>query len=137
MSSSIEALQQRLEQVEAERGAFEDMAKWMSADLSSIGDERDALAAHVDRLHCAAEACVQVHEEGFSPTPDELRELNDTLVARFSQSLARRDAEQQKIGAASFRYELMESVKAPFRPHIQGVFAVWLERQQAEGGGDE
>ncbi|WP_306168799.1 hypothetical protein [Halomonas sp. MMSF_3323] len=133
MSSSIEALQQRLEQVEAERDAFEDMAKWMSADLSSIGDERDALAAHVDRLHCAAEACVQVHEEGFSPTPDELRELNDALDARFSQSLARRDA---RVKAEALRELAKHMESNGYTDEASGVRS-YASSQQAEGGGDE
>lgn len=105
-----------------------------ATSFAQLQEERDALVAHVDRLHRAAEACVQVHEEGFSPTPDELRELNDALDARFSQSLACRDA---RVKAEALHELLMfprmggEPVRAKAVKLRDGY------RQQAEGGGDE
>lgn len=47
-----------------------------------------------------------------------------------TESLKLRDQEQQKVGAASFKYELSASVNIAVRPHIEGVFQVWLGKQE-------
>lgn len=89
-------------------------------ELEDVVRERDALAAHIERLRKAyeeAEFWEDVHDV-FNESPD--------------LSLVERDKEQQKIGAASFRHELMESMRVPMRPHIQGVFSVWLCKEYDE-----
>ncbi|MDT8895441.1 hypothetical protein RSO41_12320 [Halomonas sp. I1] len=52
-ASTIIALIARLREAERGRDAYEDMAHGMSADLTTMGEERDALAAHVERLTSA------------------------------------------------------------------------------------
>lgn len=95
--------------------------------LSEAAARLMALEAHVEALVDWADA--YVGSTGLYQEIESARNADTT-------SLARRDAEQRKVGAASFRLELMESVRMPFRPHIQGVFNVWLRRQAEEANHD-
>ena len=130
MSSSIEALQQRLEQVEAERGA---------------------LAAHVERLtrySKEARLCLD-HARVFISTRQKMHECgrvaHDECLACLTQSLedtpatslARRDA---RVKAEALE-ALANSLNLSFDRNIiskNGILEKAAEyRQQAEGGGDE
>lgn len=91
--------------------------------------ERDALSAHVEWLEGLRRQVIAAIRDDSFELMDPTFFRDDKQPPKPAASLARRDAEQQKIGAASFRQEVMESVKMPFRPHIQGVFDVWLRRQ--------
>lgn len=139
-------LTERIAQLEADCAAHK-AAEEVQIALRQKADEREAaLAAHVEQLRGAlrplayggASDCIARGD--FSVMRERVKDwlgVRDFKNARTAfdsiptTSLARRDAEQQKIGAASFRHELNEASSVVIRPHIQGVFEVWL-RQQAE-----
>lgn len=110
----------------AAKGGIEDLI----TRLREAEQREQALAAHVECFGEIRDKFMRgkvSSSETCSAFLESARDAPET-------NLAQRDAEQQQIGAASFRHELMESVKMAFRPHIQGVFSVWLERRQAKGG---
>ena len=114
MSSSIEALQQRLEQVEA---------------------EREALAARNAELHDVAgillciDQCETCREEGEFNRDGVKRAINREAPAR----LARRDA---RVKAEALRELAKHMESNGYTDEASGVRS-YASSQQAEGGGDE
>jgi len=114
MSSSIEALQQRLEQVEA---------------------EREALAARNAELHDVAgillciDQCETCREEGEFNRDGVKRAINREAPA----SLARRDA---RVKAEALRELAKHMESNGYTDEASGVRS-YASSQQAEGGGDE
>lgn len=105
------------------------VANGWKARAETAEAERDALAAHVEaaKPHITAYCNFETDAHEFAVAMAEWKKTKPTT------SLARRDAEQQKIGAASFKAELQEASILPVRVHAEGVFAVWLRRQAEEG----
>ena len=110
MSSSIEALQQRLEQVEAERGA---------------------LASHMDRWSSLA---IALANKG--PFDDQVKDYIEELCQDGpTASLARHDAELiLKLADQLEEAEAPDALGGDMWDASQ--CADWI-REQAEGGGDE
>ncbi len=119
MSSSIEALQQRLEQVEAERDALAASYEALANEVRGIMQDSDGVAGY--------------HLNGDVADWDEF-ELGDLLSEQGPDCLARRDARMK----AEALHELLMFPQIGNEPvRTKAVRLRDGYRQQAEGGGDE
>lgn len=68
------------------------------ARIAELEEREQALAAYIDRLSRAIEACMPDDERKFVFTPDDYTELESALEAKFSDSLVSRDEESMRKG---------------------------------------
>ncbi|PTL88580.1 hypothetical protein C6W88_15795 [Halomonas litopenaei] len=120
MSSSIEALQQRLEQVEAERDALAASYEALANEVRGIIQDSDGVAGY--------------HLNGDVADWDEF-ELGDLLSEQGPDCLACRDA-RVKAKALDDAADAIDRVGTDYPQGFLRGRAAKL-RQQAEGGGDE
>lgn len=90
--------------------------------VRELVEERDALAAHVERI-------ISEWNSGDDQFSDEwIDRMGDIVEDAPETSLARRDALKQAEGAEIMRDELLKATKAIFHPHVAGVCSVVTER---------
>lgn len=123
-----------LEQVGAERDAYNDMAHGMSSDLDSVGAERDALAAHVERMRQIAEQAFRELDDDPCPTAHEIFQV---AVSSPETSLARLIAEKQAEALDDLRNELMSDLPDPCRRvQVADAFILRIATLRWQAGGD-
>lgn len=134
--AELERLREDRERLREERDAYQDMAQCMSSDLTSMGEERDALAAHVERLEKVlfdTYAAIEDGDPSAIPYDAARAAHNDTPTT----SLARLKAEWQAEGIE----EVAMDVQADYGHHTQysvSLLAAGIEgyahakRRQAE-----
>lgn len=71
---------------------------YRDARITELEEREQALAAYVERLSKAVEACMSDDERKFVFTPDDYIELESALEAKFSDSLLSRDEESMRKG---------------------------------------
>ncbi|QPI62389.1 hypothetical protein [Vreelandella venusta] len=132
----------RIAELERERDMHKAAEEAQIALRQKMEGERDALAAHVESLAHEIEGALRI-KDLWLPThcePEHEGEcqalaMMHSAFARAAvetpeTSLARRDAEQQMIGAASFKAEAHNASILPVRIHLEGVFAAWMSKHE-------
>lgn len=122
-------LTERITQLEADCAAHK-AAEEVQIALREKAEEREqVLAAHVERIKegvLELESLCFLEDSDFPEMLDFMRDEDETPIV----SLDRRDAEQQKIGAASFKSEAQNASVLPVRVHLEGVFSVWMSKHE-------
>ncbi|MBF57687.1 MAG: hypothetical protein CME80_08215 [Halomonas sp.] len=100
---------------------------YRDARIAELEEREAALAAHVEHMKGA------LHRLATYPgdcDEDDYRHAQALVDSAATTSLVRRDAEQQKIGAASFKSEAHNASVLPVRVHLEGVFSVWMSKHE-------
>lgn len=91
-------------------------------------EQRDALAALFVRLQDGATDLI--HASSEEEAGDAMELIAECGEKEARSILTRRDAEQQRIGAASFKAEAHNASVLPVRVHLEGVFSAWMSKHE-------
>lgn len=95
---------------------------WEDPEVCTASQLAEMLISHLEKgnggtFQDIANFAMMLHQRGEDPFV-------------LAISLARRDAEQQRIGAASFKAEAHNASVLPVKIHLEGVFAAWMSKHE-------